>query len=183
MEWVAEESERLGQGFHHFPCEEIHAENQSDGGMLPPGCNCACGANLASCNSVDQQNVRRRGFSDQSLIMITGLCRDLCISFRQIWSYKAFALKMCTRLKSGVSLLERVSSALQPTLGFSGSNVFKLSQTTSSRCFSASAPAAPPSYGLIEVREYTIIPAGLASYHELTAKTAELRKSLLPFLG
>ncbi|MEW5308020.1 MAG: hypothetical protein WDW38_000011 [Sanguina aurantia] len=85
--------------------------------------------------------------------------------------------------KSGVSLLERVSSVLHPTLGFSGLNVFKQSQTSASRCFSASAPTAPPSYGLIEVREYTVIPAGLASYMEVTTKTAELRKSLLPFLG
>jgi hypothetical protein len=43
--------------------------------------------------------------------------------------------------------------------------------------------AVPRAGSLLEIREYTLHPAGVKDYLALTAQTAELRGRLLPFLG
>jgi hypothetical protein len=50
----------------------------------------------------------------------------------------------------------------------------------------AAAAAAPPAVArgsVLEVREYTLHPAGVKPYLKLTAEHADVRRSLLPFLG
>ncbi|GBF99804.1 hypothetical protein Rsub_12557 [Raphidocelis subcapitata] len=53
----------------------------------------------------------------------------------------------------------------------------------SSAATAAAAAPAAPSGSVLEVREYTLHPAGMKAYLKLTAEHAELRRSLLPFLG
>lgn len=78
-----------------------------------------------------------------------------------------------------MGILEKFSS-LRPALG----GVLGLSGLNSNQSSSFStASAAASSFGIIEVREYTVRPDGLIPYMAATVESAHLRKKLLPFLG
>lgn len=55
---------------------------------------------------------------------------------------------------------------------------------SNARGFAVAAGAAAQLRGpLLEIREYTLHPAGIKEYLQLTAANAELRRRLLPFAG
>ncbi|KAI8464487.1 MAG: hypothetical protein J3K34DRAFT_440321 [Monoraphidium minutum] len=89
---------------------------------------------------------------------------------------------------AGLRALAAAGSALPAALGAGGVGRSCSAQHPLSAegvCgLSAAAPVpAPAAGGLLEIREYTLTPAGMKEYLRLSHEAAGLRRSLLPFLG
>lgn len=84
------------------------------------------------------------------------------------------------RSATGPALAAALPSLFQGTVFPGGRTAQRRGVATSAGTTGA---AVPRRGSLLEVREYTLAPAGMKDYLAMTAEHAELRSRLLPFLG